>query len=74
MNQALTGVNTRQPSVRRPKTVKFDLPPVNIAAIGAAGFCRNLQDERSIVFSTSLYEIDYLLEKEIADKADNLRV
>jgi hypothetical protein len=74
MNQALMGAGTRQPSVRRPKTVKLDLPPVNIAAIGAAGFCRNLQDERSVVFSTSLYEIDYLLEKEAAEEADDLLV
>ena len=74
MNQALAGVSTRQPSVRRPKVIKPDLPPIDIAAIGAAGFRRNLQDVHSIVFSTSLYEIDYLLEKEIADKEDDLRV
>ena len=74
MNQALAGVSTRQSSVRRPKVIKLDLPPIDIAAIGAVGFRRNLQDIRSIVFSTSLYEIDYLLEKEIADKEDDLRV
>ena len=72
MNRALAGVSTRQPSVRRPKVIKPDLPPIDIAAIGAAGFRRNLQDVHSIVFSTSLYEIDYLLEKEIADKEDDL--
>ena len=74
MNQALVGVSTRQPSIRRPKVIKPDLPPIDIAAISAAGFQRNLQDVYSIVFSTSLYEIDYLLEKEIADKEDDLRV
>jgi len=54
--------------------MNLELPPVNIAAIGAAGFRRNLQDARATVFSTSLYEIDYLIEKELADEADDLRV
>jgi hypothetical protein len=61
MNQALAGINTRQLSEKRPKAVNLDLPPIDIAAIGAAGFCRNLQGERSIIFSTSLYKVDYLL-------------
>ena len=47
---------------------------MNIATIGATGFRRNLQDVQSTVFSTSLYEINYLIEKERTDEADDLRV
>jgi hypothetical protein len=54
--------------------MSLDLPPVNITTIGAAGFRRNLQDAQATVFSTSLYEIDYLIEKERADETDDLRV
>jgi hypothetical protein len=74
MNEALAGKDPQPRPVRRPKIISLDLPPVNIAAIGAAGFRRNLQDAQSTVFSTSLYEIDYLLEKERADEADDLQV
>ena len=45
---------------------------MNIAAIGATGFRRNLQHVQSAVFSASLYEINYLIEKERADEADDL--
>jgi len=54
--------------------VRLDLPPINIAAIGAAGYRRNLQDVKSTAFSVSLYEIDYLIEKKLADQKDDLRV
>jgi len=74
MNEALAGREPKLRPVRRPKVMNLELPPVNIAAIGAAGFRRNLQDARATVFSTSLYEIDYLIEKELADEADDLRV
>ena len=74
MNQALSGISTREPSVQRPKHVGLDLPPVNIAAIGAAGYRRNLQDLGSIAFGISLYEIDYLIEKKLAEQKDDLRV
>ena len=74
MNEALAGVKPLQPSVRRLKTIKLDLPPVNIAAISVAGYRRNLQDDRAIAFSTSLYEIDYLIAKKLADETDDLRV
>jgi Reverse transcriptase (RNA-dependent DNA polymerase) len=47
---------------------------VNIAAIGVAGYRRNLQDAQSTAFSISLYEIDYLIEKKLADEKDDLRV
>jgi hypothetical protein len=42
MNEALAGVKPSQPSVRRLKTIKLDLPPVNIAAISVIGYRRNL--------------------------------
>jgi hypothetical protein len=74
MNQALAGVDTRKPSVRRPKSVQLDLPPVDIAAIGVAAYRRNLQNDQSTAFSVSLYEIDYLIEKKLADQKDDLRV
>lgn len=74
MNQALAGIDTCKPSIRRPKSIRLDLPPVNITAIRVAGYQRNLQDTRSTVFSTSLYEIDYLIKKKLADEQDDLRV
>ena len=74
MNDALTGRERQPYPVRRPKVRNLELPPVNIATIGATGFRRNLQDVQSTVFSTSLYEIDYLIEKERTDEADDLRV
>ena len=43
------------------------MPAVDIAAISVAGYRRNLQDDQSIAFSTSLYEINYLIEKQLAD-------
>ena len=54
--------------------MKLDLPPIDIAAISVVGYRRNLQDDRAIAFSTSLYEIDYLIEKKLADETDDLRV
>jgi hypothetical protein len=40
---------------------------VDIAAIKVAGYQWNLQDDQSIAFSTSLYEINHLIEKQLAD-------
>jgi transposase InsO family protein len=74
MNRALAGTITSVSAPRRPKRIRMDLPPVDIAAIGAAGFHRNLHDPQAVLFTTSLYEIDYLLEKDRADQEDQLRV
>ena len=52
--------------------MKLELLPINITIIGAAGFCCNLQDTEVIAFSTSFYEIDYLLKKELVDEKDDL--
>jgi hypothetical protein len=68
----LTGVGPPQPSIKRLKPVKLDLPPINIAAIGVVGYRRNLLDDRAIAFSSSLYEIDYLIKKKLANKKDDL--
>jgi hypothetical protein len=54
--------------------MNLDLLPIDITAISTTGFRRNLQVPSSTTFSTSLYEIDYLLKKELANEADNLRV
>jgi len=40
-----------------------NLPPIDIAMIGAVGFHRNLQKEGNVAFSTSLYEIDRMIEE-----------
>jgi hypothetical protein len=74
MNQALAGADLRCLSVKRPKRVNLSLPPVDIAAIGAASYRRNLQDTQSTAFGTSLYEVDYLIEKRLADEQDDLQV
>lgn len=43
MNQALAGIDTtRKTPARRPKRFRLDLPPVDIAAISAAAYRRNL--------------------------------
>jgi hypothetical protein len=44
-------------------TARKDLPRVDIYCIGAVGFHRNLKQAGTIAFSTSLYEIDRLLEE-----------
>jgi hypothetical protein len=42
MNQALIGVKPRQPSIRRPKPIKLNLSLIDITAISAIGYRRNL--------------------------------
>jgi transposase InsO family protein len=48
-----------------------NLPPIDIAMIGAVGFHRNLQKEGNVAFSTSLYEIDRMIEEKQALKDDD---
>src|SRR5436190_6649958 len=52
-------------SNRREKITQYppNLPVVDIAMIGAAGFHQNLKRKENTLFSTSLYEIDRLLER-----------
>jgi hypothetical protein len=80
MNQALAGQQPPPPTTTRLKFTavnfsrRLDLPAVDIAGIGVAGYRRNLQDDQSIAFSTSLYEIDLLIEKQLADQEDDRQV
>jgi hypothetical protein len=50
---------TRRPSESYPT----NLPKVDICAIGAVGFHRNIAKPGATVFATSLYEIDRILEE-----------
>ena len=47
----------RQTPVKKPT----DLPPVNICYIGAIGFYRNLVRPDTVAFTTSLYEINWII-------------
>ena len=63
--------NTAQrTSVKKPT----DLPPVDICCIGAVGFYRNLVQPDTVAFTTSLYEIDRIIEEKetLAQEEDEL--
>jgi hypothetical protein len=47
---------------RTPVKKPTDLPPVDICCIGAIGFYRNLVQPDTVAFTTSLYEIDRIIE------------
>ena len=49
-----------------------DLLPINICCIGAVGFYQNLAQPDTIAFTTSLYEIDRLIEEKEAIAQDQL--
>ncbi len=51
-----------------------DLPPVDICCIGAVGFYRNLVQPDTVAFTTSLYEIDRIIEEKetLAQEEDEL--
>ena len=49
--------------LKRSVTARKELPRVDIFAIGAAGFRRNLKQTGTVAFVTSLYEIDRILEE-----------
>jgi hypothetical protein len=62
-------VNVETPPIKtKIKKTRYpsNLPPINIAMIGAAGFHRNLQKKENVLFSTSLYEIDRIIEEKQA--------
>ena len=68
--------STQPVRIRPLSTKRFtDLPPMDIYCIGAEGFTRNLKQLDSIAFTTSLYEIDRVIEeKEIeAIRAESAR-
>ena len=69
MNQELAGLTDRKKAVRGRKSPRAseyypaNLPKLDICAIGAVGFHRNMAAAGATVFSTSLYEIDQILEE-----------
>ena len=60
--QGIVDQPTPPPSIRKPASK--DLVTIDIAMIGAAGFSRLCRHKGSTVFTTSLYEIDKLIEEE----------
>src|SRR5438874_8513751 len=69
MNQELAGLIDRKKAVRGRKSPRAseyypaNLPKLDICAIGAVGFHRNMAAAGATVFSTSLYKIDQILEE-----------
>ena len=43
-----------------------NFPKVDICLVNAVGFYRNIAQSRAVVFTTSLYKIDYILNKRIS--------
>jgi hypothetical protein len=64
--QIVETVTEPTPVRKRPVTACKELPQVDICAIGAAGFRRNLKGPGAVAFTTSLYEIDQLLEDKLS--------
>jgi hypothetical protein len=55
---------TQKPTLSKKR--RTDLPLVDIYCIGAVGFLRNLRQLDTVAFTTSLYEIDQIIQdKEI---------
>ena len=52
-----------QTTARRTPKKPTDLPPVDVCCIGAVGFYRNLVQPDTVAFTTSLYEIDRMIEE-----------
>jgi transposase InsO family protein len=67
MNQELRKIEKTEPQPAQTKVRKNRYPPnlphIDIAVINATGFHRNLRKEGTVAFSTSLYEIDRLIEE-----------
>jgi len=67
MNQELRKIEKIEPQPAQTKARKNRYPPnlphIDIAVINATGFHRNLRKEGTVAFSTSLYEIDRLIEE-----------
>ena len=64
MERVLADQITPPPSPeRRPKTIRrTDLPDVDICLLGPVGFYRNMIQPETEVFTSSLYEIDQMLD------------
>jgi hypothetical protein len=70
MNQELRKIENIEPQATKAKIRKNRYPPnlpsIDIAMIGAAGYHRNLRKEGTVPFVTSLYEIDRLIDEKQA--------
>jgi hypothetical protein len=65
MNRELTRIDDDEPRLNPPrinKARKEKTLTINLAIISAPAFIRNLKDPTHEFFTTSLYEIDYILE------------
>jgi hypothetical protein len=65
MNRELSQIDNYEPSPNPPRVDKlWNAKPVtiNLAIISAPAFIYNLKDPKHEFFTTSLYEIDYILE------------
>ena len=58
------------PNKTKIKTNRYppNLPPIDIAMIGAVRFHQNLQKKENVLFSISLYEIDRIIKEKQALK------
>jgi len=63
MEQELRGISRPPPKAPRQKPTPENLPKIDIAMIGAAGFHRLLRHKDNTLFATSLYEIDRIIEE-----------
>jgi hypothetical protein len=70
MESELKGTNSDpQPEWRRPQTeFPSNLPKIDIALIGAAGFDRHLRRKETQIFTISLYELDHLIQLKAAQR------
>ena len=66
-------IATPPTAYKSPVKQPINLPPIDIAYIGAKGFYQNITKSNIVTFVTSLYKINYLIEeKEIKAIWDNL--
>jgi hypothetical protein len=54
------------PTCKQPVTAYKELPQIDICAIRAVGFYQNFKQLRTKTFTTSLYEINCLLEEKMS--------
>ena len=69
MNEQLSGITKTPPPVEKPKVTRpQNLPAIDICAIGHIGFYRHLKAPDSVAFTTSLYEIDSMIQDRAFDE------
>ena len=70
MEQELKSIGQLPDQTRKKKPVSENLPAINIAMIRVAGFQRLIQRQDNIIFSTSLYKINCVIEEKLAEQAE----